>query len=117
LADFGAFLRLARSDRNYRANAAIGEADMGMKQLVDDEEMAFGLGDEEIQATAKRQFVASLAVAVVIAAAAGLTALGPVRHDSADAMQHKFALVRQPAFITSPAQQVASARRFEVELP
>jgi hypothetical protein len=90
---------------------------MGMNQLVEDEDTAFGLGDEEIQATAKRQFVASLAVALVIAAAAGLMALGPVRHDRADAMQHKFALVRQPAFVISPAQQVASTKRYEVELP
>jgi hypothetical protein len=86
-------------------------------ERMQDEDMAFGLTDNEIQTTARRQFVASVAVALVIAAAAGLMALGPARRDNAEAVQHKFALVRQPAFVTPPGERVASAKRYEIELP
>jgi len=86
-------------------------------ERMQDEDMAFGLADDEIPTTARRQLVASAAVAVVIALAAGLMALGPARRDNAEVVQHKFALVRQPAFVTSPDQRIASAKHYEFELP
>jgi hypothetical protein len=113
----GAFRSFARLDRNHCAETRDREADMSNIERMQDEDLAFGLADNEIKATAGRQLVASLAVGLVIAAAAGLMALGPGRHDNSEPVQHKFALVRQPTFVTPPGQRVASAKRYEIELP
>ncbi|MGO8799857.1 MAG: hypothetical protein ACLQE9_01140 [Roseiarcus sp.] len=91
---------------------------MSSAQVFDDEPIASGLTGAEVQETARRQLVASIAVAVVILIGAGLAALTPAspRRD-AEAAPHRLASVQQPTFATPPAQRVASVRPHEIELP
>lgn len=90
---------------------------MNSANYFDEEPIGSGLTAAEIQETARRQFVASIAVAVIIAVGAGLAALMPASHHYAEAAPHRLALVQQPTFATPPAQRVASARQHEIELP
>ena len=83
----------------------------------DDEESEIGLTRDEIRLVAKRQFVASLVAAFVIAVGAALTALIPASHDYAQVAPHKFAVVEQPTLLAQPDQGVASAKQSEIELP
>jgi hypothetical protein len=76
-----------------------------------------GLSIEEIQWMAGRQFVGSLVVAVLIAAAALVTAMRPIHHDAADLSPHERASIRPPAFVAPPGQHLAAVRRGQAELP
>ena len=75
-----------------------------------------GLSEAGIREMARRQLGASLAVAFVIALGAGFLALAPAPRDVATLAPHKVASVQQPQFVLS-ADHVASAKRFERELP
>lgn len=90
---------------------------MGADNYLNEEAIAAGLSDAEIQIVAKRQLVASLAVAIVIALGVGLTAVMPASHDRAEAGVRKYTLVQQPTFVSAPAQRFASAKSHAIELP
>jgi hypothetical protein len=89
---------------------------MGDIENFDDEAIASGLSGAEIQAVAKRQFVASVAVASVIALGVILTAMMPASRDYAGAASHKVATVQQPKFVTT-TDHVGAAKNTGLELP
>ena len=89
---------------------------MGDIENFDDEAIASGLSGADIQAVAKRQFVASVAVAFVIVFGLLLTAIMPVSRDYAGIGSHRVATVQQPQFVTAPDHLVA-AKSTGVELP
>ena len=76
-----------------------------------------GLGENELQAAARRQLVASLIVALVIAAFAGLVALRPAYRETAADAPHKLAAIQQPSFVTPLGQRVAGVVQHGIELP
>jgi len=86
-------------------------------ERLEEEGIGFGLSGTEVQSVARRQLIASIIVAIVIAAAAGLIALRPAYHDAASVGPHRFAGAQQPSFATPPAQRVAGLRRHGIELP
>ena len=90
---------------------------MGEVQYTDDEEIASGLTGAEIQSVAKRQFVASVAVAIVIALGVVLVAMSPASRDYAGLGTHKVATVQQPKFVTPTTSSFAAAKQHSVELP
>jgi hypothetical protein len=90
---------------------------MSSIDYCEDEAIGIEQSAAAIKSMAGRQFVASLAVAVVIALGFGLTTLMPTPHHIAEAAVHRLALVQQPTFVAAPAQRVASARLAAVELP
>jgi hypothetical protein len=90
---------------------------MGDIENFDDEAITSGLSGAEIQAVAKRQFVASVAVASVIALGVILTAMMPASHDDAGGVaSHKIATVQQPKFVTA-TDHVVAAKNTGLELP
>jgi hypothetical protein len=90
---------------------------MNRIDYYDDEAIAPGLTGAEVRESARRQFVASVAVAVVIALGAGLTLLLPASQPYADATAHKVAIVQQPSFVTPAGQRLAAMKQSSVELP
>jgi hypothetical protein len=90
---------------------------MGDNQQFDDETVSIGLSRAEIREMARRQLVASIAVALVIAIGAALVALAPASRDVAALASHKIASVQQPQFVTPLTARVESAKRIERELP
>lgn len=84
--------------------------------LFDGEETDEGMTSAAIQEVARRQLTASIAVAIVIVVGFGFAALMPASHEYAQTAPHKVASVQQPTF-SSPSDRVASAKRFERELP
>jgi hypothetical protein len=76
-----------------------------------------GLGEDQLQVAARRQLVASLIVALVIAAFAGLVALRPAYREAAAVAPHKLASIQQPSFVTPPGAHVAALKQREIELP
>jgi hypothetical protein len=85
--------------------------------LFGKDEVGSGLDLDDVQASAGRQLVASLVVAIVVVAAAALVALRPSHTDSAGVSQHRFAAVQQPTFVSQPTQRVAGLVRHGIELP
>jgi hypothetical protein len=65
----------------------------------------------EIQATARRQFSLSIAVAAAVALVAVPAAMGPHRHQAAAPAGHQFAVIRTPTFVTPKPDRVASPER------
>jgi hypothetical protein len=90
---------------------------MSDSERVENEMVSTGLSSIEIQDVARRQLVASVAVAIVIILGLGLAAMMPAPHNYAALAPHKTALVQQPQFVTPSTGQVAAATRREVELP
>jgi malonyl CoA-acyl carrier protein transacylase len=86
-------------------------------QLFDDEDATSGLSVGEIQAVARRQFVASLFAGAVIVFVASLMALQPAHRDMAEAAPHRLAGIRHPSFVTPPGSRVAAMAQHVVELP
>jgi hypothetical protein len=94
------------------------EADMSDRKPVDDDAIGFGLGDDsEIQAMARRQFVASIAVAIVIALGFALALIMPASRDHADVAARRSIIVQQPAMEILPGHRIAAAKPAERELP
>jgi hypothetical protein len=89
---------------------------MGEIENFDDEAIASGLSGADIQAVAKRQFVASVAVVIVIALGVILTAIMPASRDYAGVASHKVATVQQPKFVTA-TDHVVAAKSTGLELP
>lgn len=92
---------------------------MGETEYSTDEAIAAGLTAEEIQAVARRQLIASVAVAVVIAFGVAVAALMPGAQTSnyAEIPTHKVAGVQQPKFVQPLDHGVASAKPAQLELP
>ena len=71
----------------------------------------------ELQAMARRQLAASIAVAIVIALGVALAALTPASRDHGEVAAHRLLLVQQPITIGSADHRLASRKQPEVELP
>ena len=85
---------------------------MSAAHTFDDHEFLVGLTRDETRIVAKRQFIASVLVACVIACGAALLWFVPADRGVATPAGHRFAQVQQPIFVN---QGVASAR--QIELP
>jgi len=84
-----------------------------MSNIFDEDAVASGLGEVDIQAMAKRQFVASAAAAIVIGL--GVT---PTSRDYANIANHKSWTAQQPRFVGRTADSVAVAKQQrQIELP
>jgi hypothetical protein len=67
---------------------------------------------------AKRQFVASVAVAVVIGLGVILMAMAPTGRNYAEIAAHKSSAVQQPRFVSRTTDSVAEAKQQRpIELP
>jgi hypothetical protein len=105
------------ADRNNHRDPQVGEADMNGNEYYNDETIAPGLTGAEVRESARRQFIASVAVAVVIALGAGLTVLAPASQPYAEAAARKVAVVQQPSFVAPPGQRLAAMKQSAIELP
>jgi hypothetical protein len=76
-----------------------------------------GIGWDEVQSVARRQLVASLFTAFVIAAMAGMIAIMPAHREAAAGASQRFATIQQPSFAALPKQRLAALGRHELELP
>jgi hypothetical protein len=90
---------------------------MSNTEFAEDEEITIGLSAAEIKEVARRQLVASVAVAVVIAIGVGAALLMPASQDYAQANSHKLATVQQPTFVVPQTAHVEPPKKHEVELP
>jgi hypothetical protein len=86
-------------------------------ERLEGNDLGVGMSADEIRSVARRQFAASVVVAIVIALAAGLMALKPAYRDTADSAQHKYAGVQQPSFAAGPGQHIAGLKQNAIELP
>jgi hypothetical protein len=77
-----------------------------------------GPDEIDLQAMAKRQFVASAAVAIVIGLGAILMAMAPTPRDYASIATDRVATVQQPKFAPQTVNSFAAAKqRRDIELP
>jgi hypothetical protein len=90
---------------------------MNGNEYYSDETIAPGLTGAEVRESARRQFIASVAVAIVIALGAGLMVLAPVSQPNAEATARKVAIVQQPSFVAPPGQRLAAMKQSAIELP
>jgi hypothetical protein len=84
---------------------------------VDDESLGFGLSEAEIRETARRQFAASIAVAIIIALGVGFAAVMPASRDHARNIAQKSVVAQQPTMTIAPGHRLAATKRIEMELP
>ncbi len=89
---------------------------MSNTEFTDDEEVTIGLSAAEIKEVARRQLVASVAVAIVIIIGLGAAMMMPASHDYAQATPHKLATVQQPT-LAIPQTARAEQKKHEVEVP
>jgi hypothetical protein len=73
-----------------------------------------GLSVDALQSIARRQLIGSVVAAALVVAIAALTAMQPMRGETAGAPSHNFAVVQQPTFTS---QHFAASKHREVELP
>jgi hypothetical protein len=85
--------------------------------FADENGAALGLDLGEVRATARRQLVASVVVAIMIALVACAAAIRPARQDVAAAGAHRIAIVEHPAFATDHGQRLAAAASHAIEFP
>ncbi len=90
---------------------------MSETEYSEDQEITIGLSAAEIKEVAHRQFVASIAVAIVIAIGAGVAMLMPAAHDYAQLAPHKVATVQQPTFAVPATARAETTKKHELELP
>jgi hypothetical protein len=89
-----------------------------MSNIFDEETMESGLGGVDLRAMAKRQFVASVAVAAVIGVAVIFMAMAPTSRNYAEIANQKTSAVQQPTFVSRTTASVAEARQqLRIELP
>jgi hypothetical protein len=74
-------------------------------------------GLEDVHSVMRRQFVASVVAALLIAAIAGMIAMRPVHHETAQIGAQRYAGIQQPTFVTAPSQRLASLTKRTIELP
>jgi len=77
---------------------------------LDDEIAGTGLTVSAMQGVARRQLIGSIAVAIFVAAVAGLAAMKPARIDTAAAPTRGFAVVQQPVLTTPAGQHIAATK-------
>jgi hypothetical protein len=77
-----------------------------------DEDLIVGGGvtSDEMQAVARHQLVGSIAVAALVVAIAGLTAVRPVQKEAAFMPSHAIAVVRQPILATPPGHNIVAVK-------
>jgi hypothetical protein len=90
---------------------------MSAIEFYADDEVSTGLTRDEIRVVAKRQFIASIAAAIVVLAGAFSVAILPASRDVAQTAQKRIVSVQQPIYASPLDQGVASARQGEIELP
>jgi hypothetical protein len=78
---------------------------------------AAAFGGDDIPTVARHQLVGSLVAIALIAAAASVTALRPVRHETAAVGRQSFAIVQKPSFVVPPGLRVAAIARRQIDLP
>jgi hypothetical protein len=85
---------------------------MDNEESCDSWDIAPGLSAEDIRCVARRQFAASIATAMLIAAVAILAAISPTRYQAAADTPHRTLTIHTPSFVI-PGQQrsVALTRR------
>jgi hypothetical protein len=89
-----------------------------MSNISDEDAIESGFGDVDLQAMAKRQLVASVAVAAVIGLGVILVAMAPTSRDYAGIAMHKSSIAQQPRFVSRATDSVAEARQQrQIELP
>jgi hypothetical protein len=89
-----------------------------MSNIFDEEAIGSGLGGVDLHAMAKRQFVASVAVAAVIGVAMIFMAMAPTSHNYAEIAGQKTSAVQQPTFVSRTTDNVAEVRQQRrIELP
>ena len=89
-----------------------------MSSIFDEDAIEAGLDNVDLQAMARRQFVASAAVAVVIGVGAILMAMAPASRDYAEVATHKASAVQQPKFVSRTIGGVAEVKQPRpIELP
>jgi hypothetical protein len=89
-----------------------------MSNIFEEDAIELELGDVNLQAMARRQFVASVAVAAVMGLGVILMAMAPTSRDYAGAATHKSPSVEPPRFVSRTTDIVAEAtQRHEIELP
>jgi hypothetical protein len=94
------------------------EQGAAMNNIFDEEAIESGFGDVDLQAMAKRQLVASVAVAAVIGVAVIFMAMAPASHNYADVAIQKSSAVQQPRFVSKAIDSVAEAKPLrQIELP
>jgi hypothetical protein len=87
-------------------------------EFVDGNGAGLGVDLTEVRSAARRQLVASMVVAVMIAAMAALIAMKPASQDLATAADgHRVAMVEQPTFVIAHPQRVAAMAPRSLELP
>ena len=87
-----------------------------MSEFINQGAVRLHLSGSEIRTVARRQFVASVAVAIVIALGLGVTALLPGTHNDAVVAPQKVAAVQQSRFVI-PAEHAAAAMQYAIEAP
>ena len=90
---------------------------MSETEYSEDQEITIGLSAAEIKEVAKRQFVASIAVAIVIAIGVGAAMLMPASRDYAQVAPHKVAAVQQPILAVPQTARIETNKKHELELP
>jgi hypothetical protein len=90
------------------------EADMS--EFINQGAVRFHLSGSEIRVVARRQLVASVAVAIVVALGLGVTALLPASHNDAAVAPQRVAAVQQSKFAI-PAEHAAAAMQYAIEAP
>lgn len=89
-----------------------------MSTIFDEDAIEAGLGGVDLQAMAKRQLVASVAVAVVIGLGVILMAMAPASRNYAEVATHKSSIVQQPRFVSRTIDGVAEVKQQRrIELP
>jgi hypothetical protein len=85
---------------------------MDNEESFDSQDIAPGLSAEDIRQVARRQFAASTATAMLIAAMAILAAVSPTRYQAAADTPHRTLTIHTPSFLISdPQRTVAFTRR------
>ena len=93
------------------------DAEMENEGFFEEREIAPGLGAEEFQLAARRQFAGSLVVAVLIATAALLIEMRPAHHDMAATAAPRMVGERAFQFAAPAEQRLVAVRRRDIELP
>jgi hypothetical protein len=89
-----------------------------MSNIFDEDAIGAGLDGVDLQAMAKRQLVASAAVAVVIGLGVILMAMAPASRNYAEVATHRSSTVQQPQFVSRTIDGVAEVgRQRRIELP
>jgi hypothetical protein len=89
-----------------------------MSNIFDEDAIESGFGDVDLQAMARRQLVASVAVAAVIGVAVIFMAMAPTSRNYADIAVQKSSAVQQPRFVNGATDSVAEAKApRRIELP